>query len=386
MSGPEIIRDPTSAFTYAEASTMAQTMDNNINSIKDGMARLAKPTQLLEQLTQRFETIAAPEPTIQLQINKFSGYSKGPSFKDFQTQVNLYFLNNPHLFTRPNSKMFFILSNLEGAALIWVEPFIPDIGTDDCPKFLENHENLLKELKMLYGVVESKRSHEYELRNLRQRGDFTNYLSSFRILRTHCRWGDEALHFQFYSGLDFELQREVDRRPETKDLDDLINTARKAWDFILQQRANNRLRNTQEAPRYRPPRTNNNNFVFGQQRPNYHPDPSQDMDLSTVQTQQFQSQPQQARNQTQQFRGQPRAPLTPQEKERRRQENLCLYCGSEGHFAYDCPNKRGNRNYNNNNPSNFRRFNNANVNNIEVLDSSNNHTLASEQPTQLHLK
>lgn len=32
-----------------------------------------------------------------------------------------------------------------------------------------------------------------------------------------------------------------------------------------------------------------------------------------------------------------RAPLTPEEKLRGRQANLCLYCGGTGHFLRTCP-------------------------------------------------
>ena len=31
--------------------------------------------------------------------------------------------------------------------------------------------------------------------------------------------------------------------------------------------------------------------------------------------------------------------LTPEEKERRRREDLCMYCGGKGHRAHNCPTK-----------------------------------------------
>ena len=41
-----------------------------------------------------------------------------------------------------------------------------------------------------------------------------------------------------------------------------------------------------------------------------------------------------------QYRSQKRGPVTDQEKKRRRDNNLCLYCGSSGHWASQCPHKR----------------------------------------------
>ena len=41
--------------------------------------------------------------------------------------------------------------------------------------------------------------------------------------------------------------------------------------------------------------------------------------------------------------GQVRGPLTSEEKQRRRAQGLCLYCGKAGHLVRDCqaPGKRG---------------------------------------------
>ena len=40
------------------------------------------------------------------------------------------------------------------------------------------------------------------------------------------------------------------------------------------------------------------------------------------------------------YRSQERGPVTDQEKKRRRDNNLCLYCGSSGHWASQCPHKQ----------------------------------------------
>ena len=43
------------------------------------------------------------------------------------------------------------------------------------------------------------------------------------------------------------------------------------------------------------------------------------------------------------YKSQKRGPVSPIEKKRRREKNLCLYCGSLGHWASQCPHKKKSR-------------------------------------------
>src|SRR5690606_3462554 len=113
-------------------------------------------------------TLTAAPGSINIAVKKFSGTDKNYTFKDFQTQVQLYFLNNAHLFMNPFSKMYFVLSHQEGPALNYVEPFLSKIGKEDCPDFLKGYDQLMTELKLMFGTHEAQRNYEYELSHLKQ--------------------------------------------------------------------------------------------------------------------------------------------------------------------------------------------------------------------------
>lgn len=233
--------------------------------------------------------ITSYNQTINLELKKFSGIDKTYTFDDFSTQLNLYILNNSHLFDEDDKELRFLLAKLEGPALKYVEPFIPLLNKPACPDFMKSYDALCAELKLMYGTHEAQRNYEYELHHHKQTSDLATYVSRFRFLQIHCKWNDSALHFNFYQGLSFEVQREVDRRPATTTLSALITTATACYDFLQQQKVQNQLRNRYQQPRYTPPHRNNNNnnngFRFGQQRPGYQPEPPQPMDINAIQTQ-----------------------------------------------------------------------------------------------------
>src|SRR5204863_4224443 len=123
--------------------------------LKDQITQQHNLAKALDTMTNQFmvlsNTVNSTSPgTIVLEVQKFSGVDKNYTFKDFQTQVQIYFLNNPHLFTAPLSKMYFALSRQEGPALSYVEPFLATIGTTTCPDFLKDYDSLMKELKLMF--------------------------------------------------------------------------------------------------------------------------------------------------------------------------------------------------------------------------------------------
>lgn len=256
---------------------------------------------VLGNLATRVEQIG--HAAVKTTVRKFSGTNRDYPYNQFSTQLRLHFLNHHTSYSNDTSKMIFTLSVLEGAALAYVEPHINNIGKTNCIDFLKSNSKLLNELQAMFGPTETKRNHEYEIFNLRQTGDITEYITKFRLLQSYVKWDDSALHFHYYQGLSFDVQREINKRGETSTLTELIEMSIKAAAFLNQQKNQLKLRNQYSRPTYTPPRS--------QSYP-------QDMEIDSIK----------------------RTPLTPAQREEYMRKGLCFKCSQPGHRSNECKGKR----------------------------------------------
>ena len=139
----------------------------------------------------------------------------------------------------------------------------------------------------------------------------TSYASQFWQLAIDIKWDDAALISQFFYGLQYEVKKMMLNLPDPQTLSQAINFAVKCDNRLFEFRSENR---TREPRRYY-------NSMATPTSSQYISSKIEDMQIDAIH-----------------FK-----PLTEQEKNRRRQEGLCLYCGEPKHTAQHCPKKR--RNY-----------------------------------------
>jgi hypothetical protein len=123
----------------------------------------------------------------------------------------------------------------------------------------------------------------HQLRTLKQTGPVPVYAAEFRRLAGKLEWGNQALVGQFFAGLKNSIQDDLVKMDHSKELDILIGQAIRV-DNLQKSRA-------AQLAYYKPA-------------------------LPTAS---------------------PGQRLTEQQKEHRRQNNLCLYCGAAGHVIRNCP-------------------------------------------------
>ncbi len=116
------------------------------------------------------------------------------------------------------------------------------------------------------------------------------YALSFRTLAAQTTWVEDILKLLFRRGLTSELQSELACRDEGKSLSEFIDLAIQIDNLICSQHS------TRATPRY----------------PHETTTASEPMQLGFTH-------------------------LTPEERERRMQNHLCLYCGQSGHMKSSCP-------------------------------------------------
>ena len=146
-----------------------------------------------------------------------------------------------------------------------------------------------------------------------ERNDCSPYLSSFTPLATTLNLDQRTKIAFFRKGLNRELQTALSYNHNLPDVfDEFVQICIKLDNQIRVNRDNQK---TQGQNSTNVPNNTNISTSTGTQ-----PGP---MDLSAV-------------GRTSQKRG----PLTAAEKKRRRDNSLCLYCGSPGHWATTCPQKK----------------------------------------------
>ncbi len=288
-------------------------------------SQLAQLTSLVGQVISTNGNNQATGPTLaSLARDLGKAFQKPPEFdgKDrkactsFISHLNLYINANPHLFPDDRAKVLFAASYLRGQAFTWFEPHL--LRADD--PLVSNYAAFTQDLIKNLGDPDRERSLTRELQGLSQTQSCAAYTTKFYSISSQLEWGDKALMAQYYSGL----------KPKVKDalayldrdfvtLKDLSDTAIRLDNRLFERDQDGKRSTTApHKPSSGGPRPAQSNRPTGNPS-NNGPAP---MDLDA------------ARNRP------AYKPLTPEERQRRLQNKLCLYCGEANHQAANCPNKK----------------------------------------------
>ena len=156
---------------------------------------------------------------------------------------------------------------------------------------------------------------------LKQTGSASTYANEFRRHSLNLDWNDEPLRQHFFRGLKSEVKDKVLSPTDFVDLDSLIENAIK-WDNLLYQRRKDPNNNLKSSDRSNvKPHSNFKPWNQTVHKP---------QQWQTPRPSTFGSGP--APMEVDSIRG----PIMRAEKDRRRQKNLCLYCGNSGHQVVNC--------------------------------------------------
>lgn len=240
--------------------------------------------------------------------------------RPFLSHCRINFQTQPSRFTSEHSKVFYAIGYLRGSAFELVEPYLDETRHLIRPVWFDTFSAFASHLNSAFGIVDEAQQAERRLRNLQQTGSASQYYTRFLSLSSLLDWDDHALRSQFYHGLKSHIKDDLAHHDRPTSLEALKD---------LTIRIDNRLfERIQERKDERGPAVAFNSSTsrpaFQPARP-FAPRPSPiisgptPMDIDAV-------------NATA-----PRGPLSAQEKQRRRQFNLCLYCGQPNHTVNTCP-------------------------------------------------
>jgi hypothetical protein len=267
--------------------------------------------------TQRSEKIPDPD--------KFDGTrTKTP---DFLTQIRLKLRGNRDRFLDEQGMMMYVVSRLEGAALRQIATFV----TEERVNF-DSTVALLEYMETSFGDPDTIGTARRELHELKQKTDFSAYLTEFRRIMGKLRYDEAAQMDALELGLSGKLK------------DALVFTTRPATMAEYEKQLlvlDNKIKARDEEKKGT--KTHMGQFTAGTPPTGTHssltPGGLAPMDLSATQWQN--------QNTT------PRPPInlrhevingikktTPAEKAWRRANGRCDFCGEAGHAYMSCPKKQ----------------------------------------------
>jgi hypothetical protein len=306
----DIIKRLEPRFVTLEGKVTALEVVNENNSFSKDMLKG------LKSLAEATKTQAVAKPRVD-SPEKFSG--KREDWKSFRSQLELFFLAQSSQYPTDASKIMFALSRLgDTAAYKYMERHIPAFKLDeeDRPAIITDIDKFWSVMTKNFGVTNAHIVAESQLRALKQKGSALDYTNKFVQLVADTEWNDAAKISQYRIGLKEAVQEAMSRQEEPRKFSEFSDLAievdTRQYGYFLQKqpvRSTPVLSTTRNSTPVAAPRS----FVPAATAPA----PSMAMDLSQAQ----------------------HRPVSAEEKQRRRDNDLCSYCGLEGHWVKECPTK-----------------------------------------------
>jgi hypothetical protein len=263
---------------------------------------------------------------------------------NFILLCNLYFRQNS-AYSDDSAKVNFALSHLRGLALDLFEPDILD--SEDTPEWLEDWPSFLRSLRSHFGPIDPIGDAEDSIDNLKMRENqqIVKYDVEFNRLAIRTGWNNTVLRHRYYSGLAERIKDIMGQQVKPSTLNDTKKLAysidARYWERLREKtrsdksssRSDNRSDNKSDKRSNDSQGSNSDNHSATKPHSHSH---SHDHDTKSGQSS----------NSNSGNSDNPAYPdklvdgkLTSQERQRRLDNDLCLYCGETGHKALDCTKK-----------------------------------------------
>jgi hypothetical protein len=232
--------------------------------------------------------------------------------KAWKNSVNIKLNGDAAKFPDAQHRLAYIFGLLEGKAADQIQPYVLPTGIN-----LTDVPALLNILDRAFGDPDPVGTATRAFRALKQKNtDLSTYVAEFSKLAAEVPWDDRAKLDHFQDGLSYELKQALVHYPDATSLEVLIDQASQIEQKL--SRLRNHPRNPSAPATTRQPAGPAPATTTREDKPATHasfvaggPTP---MDLSS---------------------GRPR--LTQEERDRRRNNGLCIACGKNDHFIAACP-------------------------------------------------
>ncbi|CCO34610.1 Retrotransposon-derived protein PEG10 OS=Mus musculus GN=Peg10 PE=1 SV=2 [Rhizoctonia solani AG-1 IB] len=238
--------------------------------------------------------VKAPEP--------FKG-GTGMEAKQWAARMSGWLRLSMSQFDTDEDVITFLLVNMEGAASAWALPHLANIGTDKAT--ITTVAEFDEAFERAFFDPDEQRAAERKITSLVQTSTTAAYATEFRTLLMSLDWNDAALRAQFYKGLHWHVKQQLaQKEDQPRDLETPIAAAI-------------RIDNVRcELEISRPPRKN-------RPKPASSTSTTRPANTSTP------------RIDSKRLKADPNY-VSEAERQRRRDEKLCIKCGKAGHRFAEC--------------------------------------------------
>jgi hypothetical protein len=259
--------------------------------------------------------------------------SEPRKLRAFFVQCELNFQSKPRAFRSDRAKVTFAQSYLKGMALEWFEPDLLSGSEHVQPDWMDDYAEFMLELQTNFGPHDPVGDAEMQLEQLYMRDGqrINKYIVEFQRLASQVRgWGDGALRRQFYNGLPARIKDEICRQGKPGTLAQ-FKTLAQLIDARYWERKGEVSRESKPSTSVPPKQSSSERTTSGNDKSGSHNSGY--------------SKP--ANHASSSSSSAPKGPdlsnklgkdgkLTSEERQRRLEKKLCLFCGGPGHTARDC--------------------------------------------------
>jgi hypothetical protein len=312
-----------------ERISYEQKQDSQYEIVALSLQRISDVLDHMDQRDYNRSQMQPREPTRSSlkEPDTFSGEDP-TQLREFIAQCAYHFSERPEAYASDTAKILYMLSYLQGDAQSWFQPDEIDDGT--IPYWDGDYVAFISELRGNFGPTDPVGDAENRINHVRMKTNerIAKYMVRFNRLASQLTWGDSALRHQFYRGLPDRIKDEMAKVDYENTLMGVRNSAQKIdqryWTRELEKRRDSEAEhskpNTKSKARSMEPRTTPSSSTSKPKSSLY-----QTSDDSS-------SKPKPAYANKLGSDGK----ITQTEKDRRRKEGLCMYCGRKGHIAADC--------------------------------------------------